>query len=667
MSHVLTKSAKGLREASGKTHELPDDLREVLALCRGQFVAEQLIDDAPAAQQEAVAKALLTLTETGYLREVAHLDMELLDEDSEGKLNYTLPELEQTDGLAHQLRADFAVRRGQRDEDSAEELRAAEEAARLRAYEKARRVAEENARVEASMRSQRELDARAHIEAEEKSRLAVLERERIEADEKSRQDAAERTRRAIEERAKREADERTRREAAEKFRHAEEQRELEAMRERLRQRHLGRRKVVGPLIAAALIVPSAVIWGLSELPQEGARASLEQRASVALASPVKISAARFVLLPRVHWQLDSVTIGEGASQVAIVRADVDAPLSALWSSAAELTHIERVHLVSPTLPLASLPALFAAQDNAKAAPLTVDELTVNELTASGLVLVARKPVTPPLTLRATMAQGRWDSVKAETALDGSTEGSAGGATGGATEGAAAKPAESLGKFSLTARQDSGAWQITSSMSKCTLPFGVGLELWNCGLKATPGVAGLSDIDFTGTVHGGTVAYRGALSWQPRWRAQGQVELRRVDGSAMAPAWFKEGLIDATGELSSEAEAEDQLFAAMDVYGRFKADAGTLNGLDLNRLVQGGSNGDQMRFERMDSGLRMSHRSLELHGLTMSSGALVTTGNVSVNADRSVRGILRAEVRLAGSRLATGVAVSGTVEKPHFQR
>ena len=64
MSHVLTKSAKGLREASGKTQELPDELREVLKLCRGQFVAEELVADAPPEAQEALASALVVLTET---------------------------------------------------------------------------------------------------------------------------------------------------------------------------------------------------------------------------------------------------------------------------------------------------------------------------------------------------------------------------------------------------------------------------------------------------------------------------------------------------------------------------------------------------------------------------------------------------------------------------
>ena len=243
MSHVLTKSAKGLREASGKTQELPDELREVLKLCRGQFVAEELVADVPLAEQEAVAGALVVLAQTGYLREVMEIETEGLASETDvyDELSvFEFPDAGRnaamSDSLAQQLRAEVAARRGQRDDETSEQVRQAEAAARQRAEEKSRLEAAELARQEAEERAKREAEARARSEAEEKVRLETLERERAEAEEKAKFEAAERTRRAADEKAKKDAAERARREADARARREAEERELEEMRERIRQR-----------------------------------------------------------------------------------------------------------------------------------------------------------------------------------------------------------------------------------------------------------------------------------------------------------------------------------------------------------------------------------------------------------------------------------------------
>ena len=79
MSHVLTKSAKGLREATGKTSDLPRDLRDVLKACKGQFAIEDLVGSLPEDDQEAFALAVIKLLEDEFLREIH----ELSSDDSE--------------------------------------------------------------------------------------------------------------------------------------------------------------------------------------------------------------------------------------------------------------------------------------------------------------------------------------------------------------------------------------------------------------------------------------------------------------------------------------------------------------------------------------------------------------------------------------------------------
>jgi hypothetical protein len=144
------------------------------------------------------------------------------------------------DQVAGKLRADFASRRGQRDEATSELIkqmeeetrRKAEEKARLEAEEKARFEAEELARREAAQKARREAEERARREAEEKARIEAEQRAqreaeelaRREAEEKLRREAAEKARREAEEKARIEAEERARREAEEAERRKEEDR-----------------------------------------------------------------------------------------------------------------------------------------------------------------------------------------------------------------------------------------------------------------------------------------------------------------------------------------------------------------------------------------------------------------------------------------------------------
>ena len=106
------------------------------------------------------------MTETGYLREVIEIDTESLTTTggTSGQLVVLGPdamELDggQSDGLAQQLRAEVAARRGQRDGEASEQVRQADTLARQRAVEKSKKEAEERARIEAEERAKREAEA----------------------------------------------------------------------------------------------------------------------------------------------------------------------------------------------------------------------------------------------------------------------------------------------------------------------------------------------------------------------------------------------------------------------------------------------------------------------------------------------------------------------------
>lgn len=233
MKVVYTKSAKGLREASGKTRDLSKDLREMLKECNGLFSIESKCKEAPPEDREWITAALTELFEKGYLRDVPEATLETDEPAADGgsldSLDFSSPA---------QIKAREAEEKAAR-EAEARERRKAEEQAQREAREKAQREAGEKAQREAEEKARHAANEKARREAEEKirheaERLKAEEKNRIEAAEKARRETGERIRREAEEKARLEFEEKARREAEERARREAEERAKREAEERIR-------------------------------------------------------------------------------------------------------------------------------------------------------------------------------------------------------------------------------------------------------------------------------------------------------------------------------------------------------------------------------------------------------------------------------------------------
>lgn len=246
MKVMYSKTAKGVRESTGKTRDLSRDMRDVLKECYGLFSIEDKCAAAPPDEREWIAVALADLVAQGYLRDVPEVarEEEKPAEESDG-----LDSLDFSD--AGQKKAREAEEKAAR-EAEAKARQQAEEQARRDAAAKARRDAEEKARHEAAEKTRREAEekarreteAKAKREAEEKTKREAAERTRRETEEKQQREAEARTRREAEERARREAEEQARREAEDQARLEEEARAAAA-----REANAGLDQVAGKLRA----------------------------------------------------------------------------------------------------------------------------------------------------------------------------------------------------------------------------------------------------------------------------------------------------------------------------------------------------------------------------------------------------------------------------------
>jgi len=260
---VLTKTAKGLMEVTGKTSLLSRELRSVLTQVDGKATVGDILQKLDKYTESKLFDTLGKLTKDGFVREFVSAptsisppsQMPIVQEEGED-LDFTKltsrPPARAAESARQSAEADDVARQvasaRAKDEAKAKAKRETEakeaEKAKRAADEKAKREAEERAKREAKEKARRELDDKAQREAEEKAQRQADEKARREAAERAKREEEEQARRALEERERRETEERTRkeREAEERIRReledrirvAEEQaqREAEARRRR---------------------------------------------------------------------------------------------------------------------------------------------------------------------------------------------------------------------------------------------------------------------------------------------------------------------------------------------------------------------------------------------------------------------------------------------------
>jgi len=275
---ILTKTGKGLMEATGKTSDLSRDLRNILKEIDGKVSVSELMRTFSKMTEPELIEALKSMEREGYLREFVKQDEAPRPSmprtptapsaaDAGEDLDFTAftpakPSAKTGEDARFQAQAQEIARQAQatRAREEAAARARAEAAARARAeaeykarlseraglsaqadskadtqaeaLDQARREAEERQRREAEEKARREAVARAVIEAEqaekhkaeERIRREIEERTRRVNEEKGRHEAEARARIETEARAKVEGEMRARRESEERARREEEER-----------------------------------------------------------------------------------------------------------------------------------------------------------------------------------------------------------------------------------------------------------------------------------------------------------------------------------------------------------------------------------------------------------------------------------------------------------
>ena len=644
MSSLYTKSPKGSREATGRTHDLPEDLLALLRACKGRVTTATMAAQAAPEARGKVVVDMARLIAEGYLREApaawpdgTEPPPDADDEAPETEAAEDIPDPAATeavavvDDAAEKLRSDVAKRRGQRDEGTAELVKQIDEAARVKAEEKAAREAKEHARREAEAHARRLAEEAAQRAAEEQARLAAVEEARRQAAEQAKREEEEARQRAAEERKRKAAEKKAREEAREKARLEEEERDRQAIQERLRKRREQQRRMIWPLVLGIILPLVLGLLFLQFYSFEGKRAEFEKTASSLFGVPVKIGSTKLWFSSGLQWRMNDVVVGSGAETVRIAHVGIGTSMPGAFGT----PKLESIHLDQPHIPPAvALKLLEQTSD-----PTLLKE---GELRVSGLVFGAGVKDLPPLNLRASFRDGRLSAISGQ-----------------------GESAET-GKITLDLAWES-QWRLMLNAAQLRWILGADVPLTEVTVKGTLTPGGLQIAEFSASLLSGEVTGSGRLSWDNGWRLSAKLAAKLIDMTKVAKGWIREGGLGGTATLVAAAPGPRELLPRASLSGSLLIERGALAGVDLDKVLQERGMGEESRFESLNGDFVMEARRIEFTTLNLLARDLKANGSLSIDANRAANGRVVIEAKSSGMRRAASLRISGTAAAPNFQR
>ncbi|MCX7147684.1 MAG: hypothetical protein NT042_16220 [Sulfuritalea sp.] len=546
---------------------------------------------------------------------------------------------EQAKRAIEELAKREAVDKARREEEEPAR-RAAEEEVRHREAERVRLEAEEQARLLAEEHIRREAAERARLEAEAQAQLLARELAQRDAEAQARRVAEEEARRETE-RERHEAEERARvaaeeqawREAEEKFRR-DEQEAVEEARKRAAAKgtKLASTKPRNWALPLALGLVALVVVALVAvhlISYDGQIPQFEKAAAAQFQQPVKIKALRLSLLPKVQLRLEDVSIGaEGQIKVPQIRATGD--LGNLFSDKKVFKSVE---LDSPEVTEAGLGWILFGKP-------AVQDVVFGQVTVANARVESKSLNLPVFDAKMQSdGQGAWKAIVIESA-------------------------DKNLNLELTPKGESVQIEVKARTFK--IPFGSELTLDEMVASGTANRAELSVTEFKGYAFGGILSGNAVLKWGGQWSFAGGLSAKQVDMVRLVPG-LMEGRMVGTGAYAMQAADPAKLFAANRLEGNFVVARGTLMGVDLGRMVQGGAMSGETKFAELAGSFLHDRGTTQFRQVRLTEGAITATGGVDVDVESNVRGRFAVDLKMSSEQRRANLVVAGNLKKVEWRR
>ncbi len=136
---------------------------------------------------------------------------------------------------------------------------------------------------------------------------------------------------------------------------------------------------------------------------------------------------------------------------------------------------------------------------------------------------------------------------------------------------------------------------------------------------------------------------------------------------LVPGLMTSARLEGKASYAMQASEPAKLFDWVHAEGSFSIPRGTLLGLDLGSVLQGGGTRGDTKFSELGGSFVHDQGATQLRQVHMSQSNMAASGSVDIDADKKVRGKIAAELRLSTEMRRSSLSVSGTLGKLEWQR
>ncbi|TAK66789.1 MAG: hypothetical protein EPO19_13145, partial [Betaproteobacteria bacterium] len=372
------------------------------------------------------------------------------------------------------------------------------------------------------------------------------------------------------------------------------------------------------------------LGGIHFVSFDGQIPQFEKLAGAHLQQPVKIKALRLSLVPLPHWRLDGVSVGN-EGQLAVAQIKAVAELGGMFSDKKTFKSIE---LESPVLSEEGFIALLFGKPQGR-------DLKVASVIVRNGKLDSKTITLPALDAKIGMGEdGAWQKIALETPDH---------------------------KTSLLLEPRGEDIQIEVETNAFSMPFAAAFMLENFNAKGVISRDELRLSEFKGGIYGGYLSGSANLKWGADWSLSGEISARAMDPGTIAPSLLEEGKLEGKARYAMRAKSYDELFAAPRLEGTFGVQKGSLLGVDLARLLQGGGVGGKTAFAELSGSFVREGGRTQLQQLRLSSGPVSASGSADVDGRKNVGGRFSVELKSPVAQARANLALSGNLREPRFSR
>lgn len=388
-----------------------------------------------------------------------------------------------------------------------------------------------------------------------------------------------------------------------------------------------------------LVIAVAVIPLFVSL--EDYRPEIEEKASAALMTPVRIKSLKLVGLPLPHLTVTGIEIGK-SGDIRVGTVVVTPDLGSLFS---DTRVISSINIEDLALNQAGIDRIAALAQPGSAEKGGAPAVRVRAIRLTNAVVQLQKAGFGPFDARISLGEG------------------------GAPENAEVITRD--GKLKVTVKPAGKNFNLELQAKNWRPPAGPPLLFDELTVKgvATTVNADLSDV--RAKMYGGTVAGKTAIGWKKGLQLKGSYTVNGIELRDLVPLFSPEtrltGRLTAKPVFSANAPAADQLKNTLKLDTPFDIRDGVLDGIDIQKaatsLITRDSSG-QTRFETLSGHFAMERGTQRITDLKVASGSLAADGNVTIAPNQALSGRINAQVK-AGSIAAASVPlnISGTLDNP----